>query len=205
MSLRSAISFIGPLIGPIMAGFASIELGWRAVFWRVNPCLIFSRSVAVADFVPFPRIALSLPVATFISVLLMPETLASAILRRKAAKLNKEALNTGKVFVAPSDLKRESAWVEYVSTTSRDISKEPTDVKQRTTLSRPWRLLFGEMVVSLSCAYLGFVYAVFYMYAHQPLNEPLDVDIVPGFCKSSPVSSKVYTVLPLACPGFYSQ
>jgi hypothetical protein len=24
-----------------MAGFASIELGWRAVFWRVNSCLFF--------------------------------------------------------------------------------------------------------------------------------------------------------------------
>ena len=34
---------------------------------------------------------------------------------------------------------------------------------QKVILSRPWRLLFGEMVVSLSCAYLGFVYAVFYM------------------------------------------
>jgi hypothetical protein len=48
----------------------------------------------------------------------MPETLASAILRRKAVKMNKEAVGTGKRFVAPSDLKRESAWVEYVSTTS---------------------------------------------------------------------------------------
>jgi hypothetical protein len=48
----------------------------------------------------------------------MPETLASAILRRKAAKMNKDAVGTGKRFVAPSDLKRESAWVEYVSTAS---------------------------------------------------------------------------------------
>ncbi|KAK4157541.1 polyamine transporter 4 [Chaetomidium leptoderma] len=124
MMLWSATTFVGPLGAPIMAGFVSIELGWRAVFW----------------------ISLSLPVASLFAVLLLPETLASAILRKKAARLNKEHSNTGKQFVAPSDLKRESTWVAY-----------------KTTLSRPWRLLFGEMVVSLSCAYLGFVYAVFYM------------------------------------------
>ncbi|KAK3297182.1 major facilitator superfamily domain-containing protein [Chaetomium fimeti] len=121
---RSATTFVGPLGAPILAGYVSTSLGWRAVMW----------------------IALSLAVASFIGVLLMPETLASTILRRKAARLNKEFPGTGKVFVAPSDLKQESAWVEY-----------------KTTLSRPWHLLFGEMVVSLSCAYLGFVYAVFYM------------------------------------------
>jgi hypothetical protein len=54
-------------------------------------------------------------VASFIGVLLMPETLASTILRRKAARLNKEFPETGKLFVAPSDLKQESAWAEYVS------------------------------------------------------------------------------------------
>lgn len=75
---------------------------------------------------PLLRIALSFPVTTFISVLLMPETLASAILRKKAAKLNKEAVNTGKRFVAPSELKQESAWVEYVSMTCRDALREAT-------------------------------------------------------------------------------
>jgi hypothetical protein len=49
LSLRSGISFVGPLIGPIMAGFASIELGWRAVFWRVNTLFGFPFSVIVAD------------------------------------------------------------------------------------------------------------------------------------------------------------
>jgi heme oxygenase len=45
----------------------------------------------------------------------MPETLASAILKRKAAKLNKENVNTGKQFVAPSDVNPESHWVAFVS------------------------------------------------------------------------------------------
>ncbi|KAK4128014.1 MFS general substrate transporter [Parathielavia appendiculata] len=130
----SAMCFIGPLGAPIMSGFLSPKLGWRAVFWRL--LLTF----------PPSRIALSLPVTSLLGVLLMPETLASAILRRKAVKLNKGNLDIGKRFVAETELKQESAWDAY-----------------KTTLSRPWRLLLGEMVVSLSCAYMGFVYAVFYM------------------------------------------
>jgi heme oxygenase len=62
-----------------------------------------------------PRIALSLPAASLLGVLLMPETLASTILRRKASKLNKENANTGKQFVAPSDLNRGSLWITLVS------------------------------------------------------------------------------------------
>ncbi|KAL2134564.1 hypothetical protein VTI74DRAFT_11458 [Chaetomium olivicolor] len=124
MMYWSVTTFIGPLGAPIIAGFASTKLGWRAVFW----------------------IVLSLPVASLVGVIFTPETLASAILKRRAAKLNKENNNTGMLFLAPADVKKESAWDAY-----------------KTTLSRPWRLLFGEMVVSLSCAYLGFVYAVFYM------------------------------------------
>lgn len=106
-------------------------------------------------------------VGSLVAVFLMPETLASAILKKKAAKLNKEHANTEKRFVAPSDIQRESAWASYVSTPWYALGvvamELGADLAQKTTLSRPWRLLFGEMVVSLSCAYLGFVYAVFYM------------------------------------------
>lgn len=63
-----------------------------------------------------PRIAMAPAVGSLIAVFLMPETLASAILRKKAAKLTKKHANTGKRFVAPSDIKRESAWASYVST-----------------------------------------------------------------------------------------
>ncbi|KAK4240185.1 hypothetical protein C8A03DRAFT_13503 [Achaetomium macrosporum] len=147
MMYWSATTFVGPLGAPIIAGFASEKLGRRAVFWWIYPFFLeLGRlSQAVAD-IRVPRISMSLPVASLISVVLMPETLASMILRKRAATLNKQYANTGKRFVAPSDLKREVAWAAY-----------------KTTLSRPWQLLFGEMVVSLSCTYLGFIYAVFYM------------------------------------------
>ena len=41
---RSAISFIGPLGAPILAGFVSPMLGWRAVFWRVSPFFLVPSS-----------------------------------------------------------------------------------------------------------------------------------------------------------------
>ena len=34
---RSAIASIGPLGAPILSGYVSTKLGWRAVFWRVPP------------------------------------------------------------------------------------------------------------------------------------------------------------------------
>ena len=45
---------------------------------------------------------------SFASVLFLPETLASKILRRKASRLNKKNKETGKRFVAPSDLEQKS-------------------------------------------------------------------------------------------------
>ena len=54
--------------------------------------------------------------ATLIAVFLLPETLASTILRKKAARLNKEHKDTGKRFVTPSDLEEESSWEAYVRT-----------------------------------------------------------------------------------------
>ncbi|GAB1314811.1 Polyamine transporter 4 [Madurella fahalii] len=124
LMIWSAATFIGPLAAPILAGYTSPTMGWRFVFWI---------GVVVA--------ALSLG-----AVLLLPETLASTILVKKAARLNKENHGKCKRFVAPSDLCRESLWETCT-----------------TSLMRPWRLLFREMIVSLTCVYLGFVYAVFYM------------------------------------------
>jgi hypothetical protein len=48
------------------------------------------------------------------AVFLLPETLASAILRKKAARLNKQWQEKGKRFAAPSDFEEESGWEAYV-------------------------------------------------------------------------------------------
>ncbi|KAK4114828.1 MFS general substrate transporter [Canariomyces notabilis] len=124
MMIWSAATFIGPLAAPILAGYASPVLGWRNVFW----------------------VAAILAAVGLATTLLLPETLASTILRKKAARLNREGHDKAKRFIAPSDLVEEKPWTTY-----------------KTTLGRPWRLLFCEMIISITCVYLGFVYAVFYM------------------------------------------
>ncbi len=112
-------------------------------------------------------------VATLMVVALLPETLASAILRKKAEKLNKQLGEKGKRFVAPSDLEEEVGWESYVSLRCLNcgvVHHADLLLVQKTVLSRPWRLLICELVVSLSCAYLGLLYAVFYMLVSLSLN-----------------------------------
>ncbi|KAK0720300.1 major facilitator superfamily domain-containing protein [Lasiosphaeris hirsuta] len=107
----SAATVVGPLSGPIISGFVS-PLGWRWTFW----------------------IAFIVAVVSLGAVIALPETLASKILMKKAAKMNKQA--GSRWFIAPAD---------------------------RTTLSRPLYLLCTEMLLSLTCVYMAFLYAVFYM------------------------------------------
>ncbi|KAK1756958.1 major facilitator superfamily domain-containing protein [Echria macrotheca] len=133
MMIWSAATVVGPVSGPIISGFVSPVGGWRWTFWRV----FFS-----APFVN--RIALLIAVVSAGFVFALPETLASKILQRKAARLNR--LEGYRVFIAPADLNRRSFWVSM-----------------KTTLSRPLRLLCREMLLSLTCIYMAFVYAIFYM------------------------------------------
>lgn len=83
-------------------------------------------------------------VITVICILFVPETYAPTILRKRAALLSKA---TGKVYRAPMD------------------AKKPLDVKQlfKTSLSRPWQLLFLEPIVMLISIYMAIVYGTLYM------------------------------------------
>ncbi|KAK4226386.1 major facilitator superfamily domain-containing protein [Podospora fimiseda] len=115
----SAATFVGPLGAPVLGGFVAPVLGWRWVFW----------------------IALIYAGVSFISVLLLPETLASRILQKKASKLNKKNVDRSKRFVAPADLGKKS----------------------KTTLLRPLQLIRHEMLIILTSLYIAFIYALFYM------------------------------------------
>ncbi|KAK3326205.1 major facilitator superfamily domain-containing protein [Apodospora peruviana] len=123
MMAWGAATFMGPLGAPIISGFIG-PVAWRWAFW----------------------IAFILAAVSFISVVVLPETLALKILRKKAARLNKGSGNMGEMYISPGDLQRGSLRVSLA-----------------TTLSRPMRLLFTEMLLALSCAYMAFAYAVFYM------------------------------------------
>ncbi|KAK3366149.1 major facilitator superfamily domain-containing protein [Lasiosphaeria ovina] len=89
-------------------------------------------------------IALIMVSVSFIPVIALPETFATKILRTRAAKLNKKF--KGRNFIAAGDVRKGSLWASL-----------------KTTLSRPLRLLFSEMLLALACVYMAFAYAVFYM------------------------------------------
>ncbi|KAM7187662.1 Major facilitator superfamily domain containing protein [Naviculisporaceae sp. PSN 640] len=123
MMLWGASTFMGPLGAPIITGFTAGTIGWRWPFW----------------------IAFILASVSFVTVVLLPETLSFTILRRKAEALNKQSTNDT-TFISPGDLNRGSL-AETL----------------KITLSRPIYLLFTEMLLAFSCIYMAFAYAVFYM------------------------------------------
>ncbi|KAK0652851.1 major facilitator superfamily domain-containing protein [Cercophora newfieldiana] len=128
MVVWSGATVVGPLSGPVIAGFVSTGgadgkgLGWRWSFW----------------------IAVIVAVVSLVAVVALPETLADRLLRDKAARLNKEAGR--RKYIAPADVNRGSFWAFL-----------------KMTLSRPIRLVCSEMLLGLTCLYLAFVYAIFYM------------------------------------------
>ncbi|KAJ4155003.1 hypothetical protein LMH87_000269 [Akanthomyces muscarius] len=83
--------------------------------------------------------------ATLACVLFLPETYEPVLLERRARRLRRQDPTHNKV-VAPREL-------------------EETDLGQLVSvvLARPLRMLFTEPIVACCCAYLGLVYAVFYM------------------------------------------
>lgn len=75
----------------------------------------------------------------------MPETYAPVILKRRAHKLRKDTGNSS--IVSPLDLQ------------SRNLPE-----MLLITISRPFRMIIHEYIVSLSSLYLALAYAIFYLY-----------------------------------------
>ncbi|KAI9370814.1 major facilitator superfamily domain-containing protein [Aspergillus egyptiacus] len=87
-----------------------------------------------------------------IGTLFMPETYAPVLLRRRAEKLSKL---TGKVYRSKID-------IDQGRTTLREAFK--------TSLSRPWILLFREPIVFLLSLYMAIIYGTLYMlFAAYPI------------------------------------
>ncbi|KAJ5179265.1 hypothetical protein N7492_002475 [Penicillium capsulatum] len=83
--------------------------------------------------------------ATFPLAVFMPETYAPVILKRRARKLRKDTGNSS--ITSPLEL-------------------DSRDLKQMAliTISRPFRMIFHESIVSLTSLYLALAYAIFYLY-----------------------------------------
>lgn len=75
----------------------------------------------------------------------MPETYAPVILKRRAHKLRKDTGNSS--IMSPLEIQ------------SRNV-REMILI----TISRPFRMIFYESIVSLSSLYLALAYAIFYLY-----------------------------------------
>lgn len=133
MSFFSATTFLGPTLGPFIAGYLSMTgpEGWRWLFWVLT---IFGGCSTLALFFT------------------LPETFAPIILREKARKIRTE---TGDAFVYAAIEREDQRIVKLL----------------KITLSRPFQLLFGDIIIFLVCLYLSFCYGVQYLFfqAHPSL------------------------------------
>jgi multidrug resistance protein len=123
-SLFASAPFLGPSIGPIVGGFVGETIGWR---WIEGIMAIFTGVLAI------------------IGGLLVPETYAPVLLRKRATALSKM---TGKVYISVLDKK-----------------KGPVSAKKsfETALIRPWILLFREPIVLFISIYMAIIYGTLYM------------------------------------------
>ncbi|KAJ5097495.1 hypothetical protein N7456_008216 [Penicillium angulare] len=131
MSLFAAAPFLGPVLGPIIGGFLGMNAGWR---WVMGFLAAFSGFVWI------------------LGSLLMPETYAPVLLRRRAERLSKLS---GKVYRSKIDIEQ---------------GKVSLAEAFKIALSRPWILLFREPIVFLLSLYMAIVYGTLYlMFAAFPI------------------------------------
>lgn len=131
ISLFAAAPFLGPTLGPVIGGFLATGAGWR---WVEGFLAAFSGLLWICI------------------ILLLPETYAPVLLRRRAEKLS--AL-TGKVYRSQLDI---------------DRGPIPLGRTLKTALSRPWVLLFREPIVLLFSIYMSIIYGTLYMlFAAYPI------------------------------------
>lgn len=124
MALFAAAPFLGPVLGPVIGGFLGMTEGWR---WVMGFLAIFSGALWI------------------VGSLLVPETYAPVILRKRALQLSK---TTGK---------------HYVSSIDHQRGKITLGDAMKTALLRPWVLLFKEPIVLLLSIYMAIIYGTLYM------------------------------------------
>ena len=115
---------LGPTLGPIVGGFVGESIGWR---WVEGIIAIFTG------------------VLWIVGSLLVPETYAPVLLKRRATYLSK------------------STCMVYVSKVERDKGKQSLAQTYKIALSRPWVLLFKEPIVLLLSIYVALVYGTLYL------------------------------------------
>ncbi|KAF5250810.1 hypothetical protein FANTH_4082 [Fusarium anthophilum] len=125
MTLFVAGPCLGPVLGPISGGFLGENASWR---WVMGFLAIFAGVTWIAG------------------TILIPETYAPTLLRRRAAKLSNM---TGKVYISSIELKQGKVSLRSAISTS---------------LLRPWILLFKEPIVLLLSIYMAIIYGTLYLF-----------------------------------------
>ncbi|KAI5293401.1 hypothetical protein KEM52_005564 [Ascosphaera acerosa] len=123
-SIFALMPFLGPVLGPIIGGFLGMTEGWR---WVEGFLAIFAGAMWI------------------VCALIVPETYAPVLLRKRAKKLSKL---TGKKFESKLDIERG------VVTLGQAL---------KTSLSRPWLLLIREPIVLFLSIYMAIIYGTLYM------------------------------------------
>lgn len=132
LCLFAAAPFMAPALGPVIGGFLGMNAGWR---WVEGLLAAFSGLL------------------WFLMTLLVPETYAPVLLRRRAERLSKL---TGKVYRTKLDLDQVGG----------------VSIKRMfgTALLRPWVLLVREPIVLALSIYIAIVYgALFMMFGAFPI------------------------------------
>lgn len=124
MSIFSLAPSMGPCLSPIIGGFTGENAGWR---WVFGVATIFSGVLLI------------------LGALLVPETYAVVLLRKRAAGLS---ARTGKVYKTKIE-------IDNGTTSPATIIK--------TSLIRPWVLLFVEPIVFVLSIYIAIVYGTLYL------------------------------------------
>lgn len=117
--------FMGPVLGPLIGGFISMNVGWR---WVQGVRSIF------------------IGVVWIIGSVFVPETYGPVILRKIAAKLERE---TGNTYTAAFQ--------------QRHSTLTPSEIFRK-ALMRPWIFLFREPIVLIAAIYLAILYGTVYMF-----------------------------------------
>ena len=125
MSLFCLAPFLGPSLGPVIGGFISENVGWRWVEWFL---------------------AIFTGILWLMSSLVVPETYAPVLLRRRAQKLSKI---TGRVYKSKLDIERGQ--VSNIAVFGK-------------YLGRPWLLLLFEPILLILAIYNAIVYGTLYMF-----------------------------------------
>ena len=124
MAIFAAAPFLGPVLGPVIGGFLGLKAGWR---WVMGFLAIFSG------------------VLWILGSILVPETYAPVLLRRRAQELSKK---TGK---------------HYRTKLDHDSGNTTFGESLSMALSRPWILLFREPIVFLLSIFMAIIYGTLYM------------------------------------------